>query len=77
MKIEILGDGCSKCKELLHHVHEALDATGIEAEVRSINDPERLAELGVRTLPGVTIDGELKVAGKILSVDEVKELLRS
>ncbi len=77
MQIEILGDGCSKCREFLDHVRQALAETGIEAEVQSVNEPERLAELGLLTLPGMAIDGDLKVAGKILSVEEIRNLLRS
>ncbi len=75
MKIEILGDGCVKCRTLEKNVRTALSESGIEAECLSMNDPERLAHYNILTLPGLAIDGELKSKGEILSVEKVKALL--
>lgn len=76
MKIEILGDGCSKCAGLKERIHEAIMDLGIEAEVETVVDPERLAGYQVRTLPMLVINGELKAAKSNASLDDVKELLQ-
>ncbi len=75
MKIEILGDGCVKCRTLEKHVKTALAQSGIEAECLTVNDPERLAHYNILTLPGLAVDGELKSKGEMLSVQQVKALL--
>jgi hypothetical protein len=76
MKIEILGDGCSKCAGLRKRVHEAIEDLGIEADVETVVDPERMADYQIRTLPMLVIDGRLKAAKPNASLDDVKELLQ-
>lgn len=75
MRIEILGDDCSKCRRLYDNVRQAVDASGSKVEVNRTNDPDILARYGVRALPGLVVDGTLRMSGKILSVVEVRALL--
>ena len=75
MKIEILGTGCPKCKKLYENVQQALKTTGIEAELRKVEDIDKITEYGVMIIPALVIDGEVKSAGKVLSADEIGKLL--
>ena len=75
MKIEILGTGCPKCKKLYDNVQQALKTTGIEAELRKVEDIDKITEYGVMIIPALVIDGEVKSAGKVLSADEIGKLL--
>ncbi len=75
MRIEVLGDGCVKCKTLLANTLEAVQGLDSEVEVESVNDPQRIAYFGLLSLPGLAIDGELKVSGKTISAEDIRKLL--
>ena len=75
MKIEILGTGCAKCKKLFENAQEAVKALGLGAEVIKVEDLQQIMNAGVMITPAIAIDGEVKSAGKMLSVDEIKKII--
>jgi len=75
MRIEILGDECSKCRRLYDNVREAVAGSGITAEISRSNDPDTIARYGLRSLPGLVVDGTLQSSGRILSAAEVRAML--
>jgi small redox-active disulfide protein 2 len=75
MKIEILGTGCPKCKKLFENAQEAVKNHGISAEVVKIEDIQQIMNAGVMITPAIAVDGEVKSAGKVLSVDEIKKII--
>ena len=77
MKIEILGDGCSKCRRLKSKVQQALDELGLEHEVHSVMDPERMAELHTLSMPQLVVNDQLHAASTHMSVEEIKDYLRT
>jgi len=77
MKIEILGTGCAKCHKLDELVRATVKETGVNAEVSKVEDIKKIMAYGVMTTPALVIDGKVKVAGKIPSVEEIKQLLGS
>jgi small redox-active disulfide protein 2 len=77
MRIEILGTGCAKCNKLEDMVKLAIQETGIKAEIGHVHDIKKIMEYGVMTTPALVIDGEVKAAGKIPPLEEIKKLLGS
>jgi small redox-active disulfide protein 2 len=77
MKIEILGTGCAKCHKLAELVRETVRVEGITADIVNVQDIKKIMTYGVMTTPALVIDGQVKVAGKIPSADELKKLLGS
>lgn len=75
MKIEILGMGCPKCKQLFENAQKAVGETGIDAELVKVEDMDKITEYGIMTTPALAVDGVVKVAGKVSTVDEIKSLL--
>ena len=75
MKIQVLGSGCPKCKTLTERVEEAVAELGLECEIEKITEINKIVEFGVMVTPGLVIDGEVKSAGKLLSIQEIKDLL--
>lgn len=71
MRIEVFGTGCAKCKRLEKNVNEALAKAGIKAEVLKIEDIDDMIERGIMVTPALAIDGDLKLMGKVPSVDEL------
>jgi len=77
MIIKVLGVGCGSCKKLEQNVDEAVKALGIDAKVQKIEDVQELSSYGIMSVPALMIDDNIVSAGKVLSVNEVKELLGS
>jgi small redox-active disulfide protein 2 len=75
MKIEILGTGCAKCHKLEEMVRETVKAEGISADISKVDDIKKIMRYGVMTTPALVIDGKVKVAGKLPSSEEIKQLL--
>jgi len=76
MKIEILGMGCPKCKTLTINTEKAVKECGITAEIMKISKIEEIAGYGVMMTPALVVNGIVKSVGKVLSVEEIKKLLR-
>jgi len=75
MKIEILGTGCPKCKKLTENAEEAVKELGINAEIVKVTKINEIMGYGVMVTPALAVDGKVKSAGKVLSKDEIKEIL--
>ena len=76
MKIEILGTGCPKCENLYNNVIKALQELGKEAEIIKVKDMEKILEYETMTVPALVIDGSIKAAGKVSSIEEIKEIIK-
>lgn len=74
-KIQILGPGCPRCKKLQENAEAAAKALGLEYTVEKITDFKQIAQAGVMMTPGLVVDGVVKSAGKVPSVEEIKALL--
>jgi len=75
VKIEILGSGCPKCKQLEENAKKALEEEGKKADIVKITDINEIINKGVMTTPAIIIDGKLKASGKIPEVKEIKSWL--
>jgi small redox-active disulfide protein 2 len=75
MKIQVLGTGCPKCNKTYENVRQALAEAGVEAAVEKVEDLKSIMEFNVMMTPAVAIDGEVKVSGKVPSVEEIKGLI--
>ncbi|MDO8536044.1 MAG: thioredoxin family protein [Candidatus Omnitrophota bacterium] len=76
MKIEILGTGCPKCQKLHDAVKDAVSASGVTAEIVKVTKINDILKYGVMVTPALVIDGQVKVAGKVPSPDEIAQWLR-
>ena len=71
MKIEILGTGCPKCKKTAENAEKAIKLSGVEAEIVKVEKINDIMDFGVMITPALAIDGEVKIAGKIPSPEQV------
>ncbi|MDX9703085.1 MAG: thioredoxin family protein [Candidatus Auribacterota bacterium] len=75
MKIEILGTGCPKCKKMYDNVIEVLKKSGKNADVVKVEDIMKITEYGVMMTPALVVDGVVKSSGKLLSHEQIHDLL--
>ena len=74
-KLQILGAGCPKCEKLAETTEQAAKALGLEYELEKVTDIQQIMSFGVMMTPALVVDGQVKVAGKIPSVDEIKAMI--
>jgi small redox-active disulfide protein 2 len=75
MKIQILGKGCASCEKLAENTEVAARELGIEYQLEKVTDLKEIMRHGVMLTPGLVVDGEVKSVGKVLSSEQIKELL--
>ena len=76
MHIKVLGPGCRNCANLEKNTEAALASLGLEASVEKVTDYGLIAGYGVLTTPGLVVDEEVVVSGRVPKVEEIAELLR-
>ncbi len=76
MEVKILGQGCAKCKKMYEHVMKAKEALDVDADVIKVENLSEIVKYGVMMTPALVINGEVKVVGKVPTVDEIKNLIK-
>ena len=74
-KLIVLGPGCPRCENLARAAGQAAEELGIEYHLEKLTDISKFAAYGLMMTPGLVVDGEIKVQGKVPSVDDIKALL--
>jgi len=75
-KIQIFGGGCAKCGILYQHAEAAAKELGLEYEIEKVSDYEKIAEAGVMATPALAVDGQVKLEGRVPSVEALKGILK-
>ncbi|MCD6379902.1 TM0996/MTH895 family glutaredoxin-like protein [bacterium] len=76
MKIQILGTGCPNCKKLEVVTETAAQELGLDYELEKVTDINQIMGFGVMMTPALVIDGEVKLAGRVPAVEELKNTLK-
>ena len=79
MKIlSILGTGCPKCKKLYQNVEIAISNLENKKnyKIEKITDIMKIIKFNVVITPALAIDGNVISSGKVLSVEEIKEIIK-
>jgi len=76
MKIQILGTGCPKCRQLEKSAREAIETVGNGATIEKVTDIEAIMSMGVMLTPALVIDGTVKSAGKVLNGAQIAALIQ-
>jgi len=77
MTIKILGTGCPSCQKLEENAKKAVQELGLEdAKIEHIYDINKIVEYGIMSVPAIMIDDEIKAAGRIPDVEEIKGWLK-
>lgn len=78
--IKILGSGCAKCKELCKELEKStritLSELNLDFDIEHITDFGQIASYGIMSTPALVLNGQVISYGKVLSVEEIRELLK-
>ncbi len=75
MKLQILGTGCPKCRQLLANAQQAVIEAGVPAEIEKVSGPAEIAKFRVLVTPALALDGVVVAAGRVPSPAEIKKLI--
>ncbi len=76
MQIEILGTGCKKCQDLFENTKKAIAQAEVFAQVQKVEDIVKIMDYGVVSTPALVINKEVKSTSKVLSVEEIIEIIK-
>lgn len=77
MVIKVLGPGCANCQKLEALAKKAVDELGLEAEIIKVTDYADIMAYGIMSTPGLVVDEEVKMAGRVPTLDQVKAALQA
>jgi small redox-active disulfide protein 2 len=75
MRIQVLGPGCAKCKELTKRTESAVQQLGLQAAVEKVTDLTEIMKFGIMSTPALVIDGAVKIAGRVPTEAEIQTIL--
>lgn len=75
MKIITLGSCCKQSKQNHENAVIAAKNCGIEPPV-NISDTMEIMKFGVMSTPALVIDGKVVAMGRMLSVEQIEELIK-
>ncbi len=75
--IKILGTGCAKCKATEVNAKEAVKQAGIEAEIIKVEDIQEIMKYNILSTPALVIDEQIKIKGRVATIEEIKSLIMS
>lgn len=77
MKLQILGEGCSKCHALEKNAKEALEDAGDDVELETVYEITEASAMGLMDAPGLAVDGDIKIQGRVPNTDEIVSLIQA
>jgi len=75
MHIKILGSGCANCVNLEKATRQAVDELGLTATFEKVTDYADIATYGIMRTPGLVVDDEVVLSGRVPTSGQVKDLL--
>jgi len=75
MHIKILGSGCANCVNLEKATRQAVDELGLEATFEKVTDYADIATYGIMRTPGLVVDDQVLLSGRVPTAGQVKDLL--
>jgi len=75
MHIKILGSGCANCVNLEKATRQAVDELGLTATFEKVTDYADIATYGIMRTPGLVVDDQVLLSGRVPTAGQVKDLL--
>ena len=71
-KVQVLGTGCAKCEQTAENAKAAAGFLDVQIEFEKVSELAEIAKFRVMFTPALVIDGDVKVSGRVPTVDEIK-----
>ena len=77
MHVKILGSGCANCVNLEKQARQAVEQLGLDATIEKVTDYAEIAGYGIMRTPGLVVDEQVLVSGRVPKAAEIAQLLSS
>jgi small redox-active disulfide protein 2 len=75
VNIKILGSGCANCRTLEKAAKQAASELGSHPPLEQVTDYADIAGYGIMRTPGLVVDEQVVLSGRVPTARQVKELL--
>ncbi len=75
MEIIVLGTGCAKCKTTYETVKKVIEENNLDINLTKQEDIMEIMKYNVMAVPGIVVNGEVKIKGHVPSESEIRKLL--
>lgn len=76
MEIKIIGlPVCPKCNTTYSLFDKVIKENNLDVTLTKVNSLKEVIKLGIRTIPVIMIDGDIKTKGEVTSIVDIKRLL--
>lgn len=70
-QVTVYGPGCQKCQLTEERIKKVISTEKADATVEKVTDYAAMAAAGVMATPAVSVDGVVKIAGRIPTEEEI------
>jgi small redox-active disulfide protein 2 len=77
MNITIFGSDCTNCRKLEAMCHEVVAELGVDVNIEKITNVNHFSDLGVWLTPAISINGVVKVQGKMPTLATLKGWIKN
>lgn len=77
LEIKVLGTGCPRCKELEKMCLNVAAENNIDADIQKVTDLKEIMSYGILQTPGLVINGEMKISGKLPTATTLLQWMRN
>lgn len=71
MQILLFGTGCDSCRALAERIEEAIRLCDYEIAFEKSSDLQRMLSYGIKSTPGIVLEGKILWIGEKPSVEEI------
>jgi len=75
MRIQVAGPGCPNCQTTEKNVFNACAELDLPGDISHVYNVAEFMSLGVKRTPAVLVDGEIVIAGRVPSVQDLVTVL--
>lgn len=74
-EIVIIGSGCARCQDTFEFVKSVVQNQANDVRVSHQFGPDEKAKHNLEATPGIYVDGQLKMQGRVPTAEEIKALM--
>lgn len=74
-EIIVIGSGCARCQDTFAFVKSVVENSGSDVRVSHRFGPEEKTKHNLEATPGIFVNGELKMQGRVPTAEEIRALM--
>ena len=75
-EVELLGiEGCPTCKKISSLIDKVVLENSLDVHIEKVYNMNRIIKYEIAAMPGIVVDGFLRISGRIPAEEEIRALL--